>query len=267
MSSSKKKILLTCDDGIHSNGMLELYSHLSKFANVTIITPQGQRSAESKAITINKILRVEKVNIIDGINGYSISGTSADAVIFGLNSLEEGPFDLVVAGINQGLNISSHIVLTSGTCAAAFEASFYNVPSIAFSMDVSQKNYFVTPTREIFKNAGKIAASITKKVLNLTFPEKLAFINVNFPLDANDETPVELTSLANKFLIFKPDLRKDPRNNDYYFLWGNPVQEAPKGSDIEAILHSKISVSPVTADLNLNNNKESNNLLDKLIEK
>ncbi len=92
MSSTKKKILLTCDDGIRSNGMLELYSHLSKFANVTIITPQGQRSAESKAITINKILRVEKVNIIDGISGYSISGTSADAVIFGLNSLEERSF-------------------------------------------------------------------------------------------------------------------------------------------------------------------------------
>jgi len=87
MSSSKKKILLTCDDGIHSNGLLELYNQLSKFADVIIITPQGQRSAESKAITINKILRIEKVNITDGISGYSISGTSADAVIFGLNFL------------------------------------------------------------------------------------------------------------------------------------------------------------------------------------
>ncbi|NHJ32631.1 MAG: 5'/3'-nucleotidase SurE, partial [Asgard group archaeon] len=57
MSSDRKKILLTCDDGIRSNGLLQLYSELSKFADVTIITPNTQRSAEGKAITINQIVR------------------------------------------------------------------------------------------------------------------------------------------------------------------------------------------------------------------
>ncbi|MCK5298682.1 MAG: 5'/3'-nucleotidase SurE [Candidatus Heimdallarchaeota archaeon] len=267
MSVVRKKILLTCDDGIRSNGLVQLYSELSKFADVTIITPNTQRSAEGKAITINQIIRVEKEEITPDITGYSISGSSADAVIFGLNALEEGPFDLVVAGINQGLNISSHIVLTSGTCAAAFEASFYGVPAIAFSMHVNPANYFVNPTLETFSNTAKISAQITKQVLQMDFPEKLAFINVNYPYNASNDTPIKITKLANKFLVFKPELRKDPRNNDYYFFWGDPVKEAPEGSDIEAIAKEYISISPVTSDLNLNNKAEEFTLLDILVKK
>ncbi|MBK5113951.1 MAG: 5'/3'-nucleotidase SurE [Candidatus Heimdallarchaeota archaeon] len=267
MSSDRKKILLTCDDGIRSTGLLQLYSELAKFADVTIITSHVQRSAEGKAITINQIVRVEKEEITPDISGYSITGSSADAVIFGLNALEEGPFDLVVAGINQGLNISSHIVLTSGTCAAAFEASFYDVPAIAFSMHVNPAHYFVTPTAETFSNTAKIAAKMTQQVLEMDFPEKLAFINVNFPFNATFETPVKITKLASKFLVFRPELRKDPRQNDYYFFWGDPIKEAPAGSDIEAIALECVSISLVTSDLNFNNQKEEFTLLERLLQK
>ncbi|MBN1328194.1 MAG: 5'/3'-nucleotidase SurE [Candidatus Heimdallarchaeota archaeon] len=262
--SKKAKILLTCDDGIHSNGLLQLYYELSKVANVTIITSHIQRSAEGKAITINQILRTEKVIINGDIEGYSINGTSADAIILGLHELD-GPFDLVVSGINQGLNISSHIVLTSGTCAAAFEASFYGVPAIAFSMDVSPQHYFVTPSRETFEQTAKISAKIVSILLKKKYPENLAFINVNYPYSITEKTPIKITNLAKRFLVFKPELRKDPRNNDYYFLWGEPEKVATSGSDIEAFIQGAISLSPVINDLSYSISKEPLTFLEEIL--
>jgi 5'-nucleotidase len=265
--TSKPKILLTNDDGIRSKGLLQLYNELSSFADVTVITPDIQRSGEGKAITINQIIRVEEVELSGNDKGYAINGTSADCVIFGLSALKEGPFDLVVSGINQGLNISSHIILTSGTCAAALEASFYDVPAIAFSMNVMQANYFVSPDKETFTNVAKVAAKIVKKVVGKNYPEGLAFLNVNFPYKTTEETPIEITTIAEKFLDFKAEVRKDPRKNDYYFFWGNPVTNAPKGSDIEVILHNHISLSPVTNDLNIGKDLNLDGFLTEIIKK
>jgi len=263
MAKEKFKILLTCDDGLRSNGLLMLYKALEKIATVTIITPHIQRSAEGKAITINQILHVEKV-VTENIQGYTIDGSSADAVIFGVNALPEGPFDMVVAGINQGLNISSHIILTSGTCAAAFEAAYMNIPAMAFSMDVHPANFFVTPPKETFQVTAEIAAKMVEKLLGEQFPPELAFYNVNFPRNVTLETPMVITSLANKSLNFKPLKRKDPRNNDYYFLWGDTILEAPVGTDLQAILENKISISPITKNLSW---KKKYNILDfKFIE-
>lgn len=267
MTTNRKKILLTNDDGIRSSGILSLYKELSKFADVTIIAAETQRSAEGKAITINNIIRIEKIHITDSIIGYSISGTTADAVIIGENTLEEGPFDFVVAGINQGLNISNHIVLTSGTCAACFEASFYDIPAVAFSMHVSEKNFFVSPDHSTFQKAAEVSAQIVKVLLQSTYPENLAFINVNYPQDVSLETEKRNTFMANKFLDFKPEQRQDPRNNDYYFIWGDFLTDAPIGSDTEVIMQSKVSISPVTANLNLNFKLGNELFVNDLIQK
>ncbi|NHJ41150.1 MAG: 5'/3'-nucleotidase SurE [Asgard group archaeon] len=267
MSLKESNILLTNDDGIRSNGLISLYQELSKFANVTIITPHVQRSGEGKAITINQILRVEEIEIFDNKTSYIIDGTSADCIIFGLHALEEGPFDLVVSGINQGLNIPSHIILTSGTCAAALEASFYNVPAIAISMNVKQAHYFVSPNKETFTNVAKVAAKIIRKLIGKQFPQGLAFLNVNFPYDITDETPIEISTVAKKFLDFRPELRKDPRKNNYYFFWGEPIFAAPKGSDVEVISRGSISLSPITNDLNISKVSDLNAFLKEIIKK
>lgn len=267
MNKRKKKILLTNDDGIRSAGLLELYKQLSTFADVTIITPEVQKSGQSKAITINNILRVEPVNIAKNIDGYYITGTSADAIIYGLTTLEERPFDMVVAGINQGLNISSHIVLTSGTCAACFEASFAGTPAVAFSMDVSRENFFVSPSQEAFHKAADIAGKIVKQLLEMPYPEDLAFININFPKKITEQTNIEWTHLAKKLLEFKPQKKKDPRNKHYYFLWGELVKEIEEGTDLAAITSNNISCSPITNNLNFNSSDTAKKFVKTLINK
>jgi 5'-nucleotidase len=261
----RKKILLTNDDGINSKGLLPLYRELSTFADVTVITPNIQRSGESKAITINTILRVEETELLPKVKAYTISGTAADGIIYALHKLPERPFDFVVAGINQGLNVSSHIIMTSGTCAAAFEASFYGIPAVAFSMKVPETNFFVTPEENVFHSAAKVAARITKQLIDKVYPQKMAFLNVNFPEKTTSTTPIVLTTLAKRLIVFKPYEYQDPRNNDYFFLWGDIAKEVKKGSDVHAILEDKISVTPITNDLTLNSNDQITNFVEKMI--
>ncbi|MBD3190231.1 MAG: 5'/3'-nucleotidase SurE [Candidatus Heimdallarchaeota archaeon] len=266
MNANKKKILLTNDDGIKSMGLLSLYDELSKFADVTVISPHIQRSGEGKAITFNKILRLEEEVLKNGVKGYTISGTSADAIIFAVNSLKEGPFDFVVAGINQGLNISSHIVLSSGTCAAAFEGAFYGLRSIAFSMDTSSEHYFGRPHKETFKVPAKIAGRFVKSLLEKSYPKGLAFPNVNFPQDVQLDSPIKMTTLAPRLIDFKPEKRKDPRNKDYYFIWGEITEAIPKGSDVREILAGNISVTPICLDFTFSTSS-TKNFLQKIITK
>jgi 5'-nucleotidase len=256
VKKSRPNILLTNDDGIQSTALSLLFKELSKFADVTIITPHFQRSGGGKAITINNIIRLEKNKIDGDISCYTISGTAADAIIFALNELPERPFDFVVSGINMGLNLSAHIILTSGTCAAAFEAAFMGVPAVAFSMDVHSKNYFVSPEKEVFKITAAIAGKIVKKLLEHPYPEELAFFNVNFPKNVSEETPKEMSYLASRFIDFKPLEKKDPRKNKYYFLWGKLTKNIPKNSDVDIIQQNKISITPITKNFTLKDGKK-----------
>ena len=267
MTNVRKNILLTNDDGIRSSGVIELYKELSRFADVTVITPHVQRSGEGKAITINSIVRVEKVDVNGLFSGYTINGSSADAIIFSVNTLEERPFDLVVSGINQGLNISSHIVLTSGTCAAAFEAAYSGIPAIAFSLNVSQKHYFVSPDSSTFEQAAKVSARIVKELLERDFPENLAFLNVNYPENVVYNTPLVHTFLADRFIDFTPKVQKDPRNMDYYFFWGGLTKNIPPGSDLDIIMQEKVSLSAVRKNLTLDNDTTSVEFTKELVEK
>ncbi len=127
------RILLTNDDGINAEGLYTLAKILEKNYEVIIVAPDNQRSAQSHAITLFKPLVVKEVKL-EGLKSkaYSISGTPADCVRVGLDTLSDGDIDLVFSGINIGLNAGMDI-LYSGTVSAAIEASIYNLPSIAVS--------------------------------------------------------------------------------------------------------------------------------------
>ena len=63
---------------------------------------------------------------------YSCSGTPADCIIFGMSQILDKPPDLVLTGINHGMNVADDI-LYSGTVAGAMEAALLQVPAIAMS--------------------------------------------------------------------------------------------------------------------------------------
>ncbi len=127
-----RKILITNDDGIGSDGLARLAAAAAKFGEVWIIAPDGQRSAMSHYITLHDHIDVYEVNDfpIKVAHAYKTTGTPADCIRFGLINYVRA--DVVLAGINFGYNCGQDIQY-SGTAGAAFEGASEGVHSIAFS--------------------------------------------------------------------------------------------------------------------------------------
>lgn len=130
------RILLTNDDGIASPLLHTLREELARLPDteVLVVAPAVNQSGSSHASGVDP-LRVDRFRVDGEFIGYAVHGWPADAVRFGLiNLVDEGPFDLVVSGINRGANVGmvSHL---SGTVGAAMEGIYLGVPALAVSQD------------------------------------------------------------------------------------------------------------------------------------
>ena len=125
------KILITNDDGIQAAGLPALVQWAKKYGEVTVIAPKVEQSAKSHAIEIHKPFRLEPVDLYEGVTAFSLDSTPADCVRYGILGRNE-KFDLVISGINRGLNVGVDIIY-SGTVAAVYEANNLGVKAIAFS--------------------------------------------------------------------------------------------------------------------------------------
>ena len=234
-----KKILLTNDDGFRSPGLTSLRDVLLKNFDVFTIAPATEMSAVSMALTLNRPLRVEKIED----DFYSVDGTPSDCVNLAMRKLMETMPDLVVSGMNLGENLSEDIVY-SGTVGAATSGFFYNVPALAVSMISDKKSY----SRGVFDISG--STSIVERVIEslLKIRELKGVFNLNIPYKGSGK--IAVTSLGNK--RYKPDIdeRLDPRGRKYYWIGtGNPVSSGEKGTDIWAIKNGHSSLSPLSLNL------------------
>ena len=161
-------ILVVNDDGYEAPGIHILASKLKRFGNVTVVGPDGGRSATGHGIVLHGTLSFEFVREEDGIKWYKTSGTPADCTRLGLALFEE-EFDIVFSGVNNGLNVGTDIIY-SGTVAGAREAQIEDVASVAISTDFG---CFDIVNKEI------------DAVLDLVFDKKLYskeyVLNINFP--------------------------------------------------------------------------------------
>ncbi|HJJ87616.1 MAG TPA: 5'/3'-nucleotidase SurE, partial [Methanocorpusculum sp.] len=132
---SKPVILLTNDDGVNSVGLWAAFEALSEFAEVVISAPAVQQSAVGRSISIFEPLRMNEV-LINGHTAHIVEGRPTDSLLLGLYALDIRP-DMVVSGINLGENISCESITTSGTVGAAMEAANQGVPSVAFSLQMT----------------------------------------------------------------------------------------------------------------------------------
>ncbi|MBS5884665.1 MAG: 5'/3'-nucleotidase SurE [Clostridium sp.] len=128
------RILITNDDGINARGIIALAKEISKKHEIIVVAPREQKSASSHSISIHNPIKIREEKLDENFKAYSLVGTPADCTQAGL-SLLGGDIDIVISGINRGLNCGTDI-LYSGTVSAAVEGAIYSVPSIAISMDV-----------------------------------------------------------------------------------------------------------------------------------
>ncbi|MFC5623125.1 5'/3'-nucleotidase SurE [Algoriphagus winogradskyi] len=240
---SKPLILVSNDDGITSKGIRVLVSVMKKLGDVVVVAPDSPQSGMGHAITIGETLRLEEVDIFDGVKAYKSSGTPADCVKLAKHYvMKDRSPDLIVSGINHGSNTSIS-VLYSGTMSAAIEGAMEGYPSIGFSLcDFSSKAEF--------SHIEEWVEKITRQVLKKGMTKGIA-LNVNFPPKQNEAIKgVKICRQADAKWQEEFDERFDPNGRKYLWLAGNFVN-FDKGEDNDewAIANNFVSIVPCQYDL------------------
>ncbi|MEO5657503.1 MAG: 5'/3'-nucleotidase SurE [Nitrospiria bacterium] len=236
--ASKPKILVSNDDGIHSEGIKRLADALRAIGEVTVVAPDGEQNAAGHAITLHKPLRVTQ--LADGV--YSTSGTPTDCINLGVISILKARPALVVSGINKGENLADDVTY-SGTVSAAMEGTLLGIPSIAVSQ--AGEGAFR------FEAAAWFAARLAELVLANGLPPD-TLLNVNVPdLDRSQVRGVKITRLGRRSYDANDIVENtDPRGRKYYWIGGNRVfGTVNEGTDFGAVQAGYVSVSPVHLDL------------------
>jgi 5'-nucleotidase len=248
--TDRKLVMVTNDDSVQSNGIIELARAAAKHAEAIIVAPEQPQSATALSMTFHKPLRVTKVRR-ERFECYAVSGSPGDCVMIGVNKLLPRRPDLVVSGINIGDNNSFQDILASGTVAAALESAISGIPAIAFSMEVSGESMFALEyDQPDFTAAGIIAGEIIRDVLENGMPKGAEILNVNFPPKVEQSTPIMLTEVGRRKYKDKVIVRRDPRGRAYYWLFGEKLSRFPANTDIDAVATKRnVSISSLVLSM------------------
>ncbi len=162
------RILITNDDGIRAAGLPALVQWATKYGEVTVIAPKVEQSGKSHGIEIHKGFALEEVDFGAGVTAFALDSTPADCVRYAILGRKE-KFDLVISGINRGLNIGADMMY-SGTVGAVYEAVNLGVKALAFS---------TTPA--YYMDAVKHMDEIFAYVQDNKLLEVNDFYNINIP--------------------------------------------------------------------------------------
>ena len=246
----KKNILITNDDGISSSGLLAVNEAVKDLGKAIIVAPSKQRSGIGHAITFMEPVRIDKVKLINGDIGYSISGTPSDSVLLGVYEILDEKPDLVISGINIGYNIGKAELTTSGTLGAAIETASYGIPTIAVSQSVDDSyKYYENGYGDVdFSFAIKILNKIAKKVLKSGLPEGVDLLNLNIPSNPRTED-IKIAKLTPRMYSPYVTSKLEPRGKPYYWIDGNPIENDEEGTDGYYIKKEQVStLTPLTLD-------------------
>src|ERR1700679_2316295 len=129
----KPLILVVNDDGITAPGIAALVTAVKGLGRVVVVAPDSPQSGMGHAITIGSPLRLNKVDIFEGVESWQCSGTPADCVKLARDKVLHAKPDICLSGINHGANHSINVIY-SGTMSAAMEAAIESIPSVGFSL-------------------------------------------------------------------------------------------------------------------------------------
>jgi 5'-nucleotidase len=229
------RILVTNDDGVHSEGIHALAAALRPLGDVLVVAPHIEASAIGHALTLRRPLRIEQLR--DGV--YEVDGTPTDCVNIAISKLFAGLPDLIVSGINKGYNLGDDVTY-SGTVSGALEGALLGVPSIAVSQARSAGQYD-------FSHAAAAAATIAGFALRGSFAPP-TFLSLNVP--AGKPKGFKLTVQAKRNHVTIVNERCDPRGKAYYWIEeGENDWEPHDRSDFQAVRDGYVSVTPLQPDM------------------
>jgi len=234
------KIVLTNDDGPFVEGLSALRTALATLGEVTVVCPNAERSGVGHAITYMTPVRAQTVRLADGGPATLLTGTPVDCVKFALLTLFREPPDLVVSGPNVGSKVGVDLFY-SGTVAAALEAGFYGIRSVAFSC-----------SRGNLQQMERVARQAVRVLRHLLacWPSSARVFNVNIPLLDGADPEVCLAGQNSVFPRGAYSVSRDSRGRTHYWLDSSEDDEPPApDSDGAALAAGRIAVTPLRLDL------------------
>ena len=226
------KILIVNDDGIEAPAILQLAKWAQKLGEVVIVAPKVEQSGKSQSVLLKEFFSVEKRELAEGIRAYAVESSPADCVRYGLNALGE-KFDLVLSGINCGLNIGAELMY-SGTAGAATEAVYQGVRALALSSKISYYDKAVSHMDAIYDYIVKNDLFALNDFYNINIPE-------------NPDGRIRITRQG-KFRY--GDVHQKKGEELVSIPLGPRLHEPVPGGeyDIDAVFEGVISITPITLE-------------------
>jgi 5'-nucleotidase len=241
------RILLTNDDGIHSPGLTALERIATELSDdVWVVAPEFDQSGLAHSLSLNDPLRLRQVSD----RKFALRGTPSDTVIMAVRRLlaDKRP-DLILSGVNAGQNTADDVTY-SGTVAGAIEGTLLGVPAIAVSQAASYEDD--GDRRVPWETAETHGPALIRRLLAFGFPPGILY-NVNFPNRLPDAVAgVAATSQGRIDHRLHIDERRDGRGLPAFWLAyqrGSVVSAEQPGTDVDALEHGFISVTPLRLDM------------------
>lgn len=240
------QVLLTNDDGVYAPGLAALKRELAAVGNVHLIAPATEQSGVGHSITFLEPLVCKEIFNGDELYGIAVEGSPADCVKLGVSELLSEHVDLVVSGINGGLNAGIN-VLYSGTVAAAIEGAFFRRNSFAVSLEYD-------PHAD-FECAAKIAVPLIQQIMQQKDAPPQLF-NINIPTAAVElvlkggvpevhVVPMGVERYGEHYIC-----RQDPKGRDYYWATNDPPpKRTDHPTDLTMLSDGHVTVTPLKFDL------------------
>lgn len=214
---------------------------LGELGDVCVVAPATEQSGVGHSITFLSPLICKEVYQGDRRRGWAVEGSPADCVKIGVFEFSSTRPDLVVSGINGGLNAGIN-VLYSGTVAAAIEGAFFGITSVAVSLEFDE--------HAEFDKAARIARRVIEQVLARKTDAPRLY-NLNIPTAAVMQpapvrvVPMAVTQYGESFIK-----RQDPRGRTYYWATGKPPTESgDRETDISALAKGHVTLTPLNYDM------------------
>jgi len=232
------EILLTNDDGIYAPGLESLERELRRLGHVTVVSPATEQSGVGHSITFLSPLVCKQVYDGERLRGWAVEGSPADCVKIGILKFCPQRPDLVVSGMNGGLNAGIN-VLYSGTVAAAIEGAFFGITSVAVSLEFNEHAQY--------DKAAGIARQVIEQILAQKSQEPQLY-NLNIPTAAL-QGPAELRVVPMSIVRYGERFieRTDPRGRTYYWAAPDPVPRPAVEweTDLSALERGCVTLTPL----------------------
>jgi 5'-nucleotidase len=232
--------LLTNDDGIFAPGLAAMEKALRKLGDVVVVAPATEQSGVGHSITFLTPLMAKDAFDGERQRGWAVEGSPADCVKLAIAKFCPREPDLLVSGINGGLNVGIN-VLYSGTVAAATEGALHGIPSVAVSLEYDE--------HPRVDRAAEIALGVIEQLLDRDAFRNHKLYNLNIPTAATrGESTLRMVPMGVARWPAEFEERRDPKGRRYYWASGTPPVTFPHETDLTAIHEGHVTLTPLSID-------------------